>query len=705
MGILRTDKISGLEKEKRQNPNLVSNGDFSDSSITGWTAYNAVVSHDSGVGGRIKVDDSAAAGGWSNAAYVINTEPGASYRFEVRASATDSDTQFVGYYQGTYDTAGTAPTVYSSGITITPSVHYFDLIATGSTVTIMLIANNNGVVYFDNVSFRKTDGNSIGGSVHFDGSDYLAVTPTNQFEFGGTEFTIEMWVNIAATSSVCGTFFSKGNNNSVGTEFISLQTTGNNTIPGFFFRSGSALVSGPSLELNKWYHLAVTRSGNTFRLFVDGKLVDSATNSNDLAIGVTGGVSVGAQSYDLSANTRKFIGSLSNVRILKGTALYTSDFTVPVHELQPIGDTILLCCNNPDSVGADGTGNTITANGNPVNSTENPGLTRDFTGGTEFRGVTTFDTQGYFVPPSGTTEQRNLCGTRGLFAGSNPQPGDTGGNTIEFITVSTTGNTQDFGDRIGKGRRAIAAMSGSTRAVFAGSYGPSSTIADTIDYVNIATTGNAVDFGNCLSDLTEATGISNSTRGIIAGGRTPTVSNVMQYVTIPTLGNAIDFGDLSVAKRNAGSFQSSTRGVVAGGRNPSGTGLNVIEYVTIATTGNAVDFGDISSGGGQNNMGGSNSTRGLVAGGNPSTNTITYVTISTLGNSVDFGDNTAATHGMNTMATSPTRACMFGAANPARTLSYVEIATTGNALDFGSFGIDATTAYSSGCSNGHGGLS
>ena len=104
-------------------------------------------------------------------------------------------------------------------------------------------------------------------------------------------------------------------------------------------------------------------------------------------------------------------------------------------------------------------------------------------------------------------------------------------------------------------------------------------------------------------------------------------------------------------------------------------------------------------------MGGSNSTRGLVAGGNPSTNTITYVTISTLGNSVDFGDNTAATHGMNTMATSPTRACMFGAANPARTLSYVEIATTGNALDFGSFGIDATTAYSSGCSNGHGGLS
>ena len=152
MGILRTDKISGLEKEKGQNPNLVANGDFSEASIAGWKGYNAVVSYDSGSGGRIKVDDSAGAGGWSNAAYVVETEPGASYRFEVNATAADSDTHYIGYYQGTYDTAGTTPTVYSSEITATPSLRSFDLVATGSTVTILLIANNNGVVYFDNVS-------------------------------------------------------------------------------------------------------------------------------------------------------------------------------------------------------------------------------------------------------------------------------------------------------------------------------------------------------------------------------------------------------------------------------------------------------------------------------------------------------------------------------------------------------------------------
>ena len=125
-------------------------------------------------------------------------------------------------------------------------------------------------------------------------------------------------------------------------------------------------------------------------------------------------------------------------RVLKGTALYTSNFTPPVHELEVIGDTVLLCCNNPDSAGADGTGKTITVNGDAAASTFSPGLTRDFTSGTEFKGVTTFDTQGYFVPPSGTTEQRGRG--RGLFAGRNPQPADGGGKTIELYTLSTTGN-------------------------------------------------------------------------------------------------------------------------------------------------------------------------------------------------------------------------------------------------------------------------
>jgi hypothetical protein len=103
-------------------------------------------------------------------------------------------------------------------------------------------------------------------------------------------------------------------------------------------------------------------------------------------------------------------GYISNLRILKGTALYTSNFTPPVNELQPIGDTVLLCCNNSTSVTAEATGKGITANGNAVASTFSPGLTRDFTYGTQFSGVTRFDTQGYFVPPSGNTQNRYTLG-------------------------------------------------------------------------------------------------------------------------------------------------------------------------------------------------------------------------------------------------------------------------------------------------------
>ena len=558
------------------------------------------------------------------------------------------------------------------------------------------------------------------GSVFFDGNaDHLKLANSTDFNYGSDDFSIEAWVYLLSSAGgsdnhgIASNYITSGNKRSwllylagATPTFIGSSdgTSGNNV----------TITSSVDVADDTWTHIAVSRTGTTVDLYVNGvKRAGTTSFHSSIYSNTDDPVEIGG--YNSGTNT--FDGFISNLRICKGHRVYTSNFAPPTRELEVHPETVLLACYDGENIFADKSGRHILAaygdrsstptparTDSPVGiTTENPGLTRDVdnTFGPVFQGEVEFDSQNFLTIPKGTTTDRNLCGTRGLFAGSNPQPADGSGKTIEFITVSTTGNTTDFGDRTGNGRRQIAAMSNRTRGVFAGSYSPMSNI---IDYVSIPTTGNAVDFGDTLTNLTEATGISNSTRGIIAGGRTPTVHNVMQYVTIPTLGNATDFGDLTGAKRNAGSFQSSTRGIVAGGRNPGGTSLNVIEYVTIASTGNAVDFGDISSGGGETNMGGSNSTRGLIAGGSPSTNTITYVTIASTGNSQDFGDNTAAVHGMNTMATSPTRACMFGAASPARTLSYVEIATTGNALDFGSFRIDATTNYSSGCSSGHGGL-
>ena len=308
-----------------------------------------------------------------------------------------------------------------------------------------------------------------------------------------------------------------------------------------------------------------------------------------------------------------------------------------------------------------------------------------------------------------TSPEQHTGGTRGVIAGNNITPADSNGNTIEFINVSTTGNATNFGDRTVPGRRQIAAMSDRSRGVFAGTYSP---MGNTIDFVTIASTGNAQDFGDTLSGgtndvLTEAVGVSNSTRGLMCGGRNPAQIKVISYVTIQSTGNAQDFGDLLEVKRNCGAFQSPTRGVVVGGRDNPGTSIKNIEFVTTSTLGNSAYFGDLSTSGGEANMGGGNAIRGIVAGGVPSTNAIEFVTIATLGNSTDFGDNLAAfSGGMNTMACSPTRAVMFGSNSPARSLSYVQIMSTGNAVDFGDFADSdfTTTSYASCCSNGHGGL-
>jgi len=564
---------------------------------------------------------------------------------------------------------------------------------------------------------------AVTGSVNFDGNDHLEIGAAGDFNFlhnGATDWTAEFWVKTADTSRQFA--FGTGASSAQIGFSLTIMSTDDNQADGEgvyaqFGRGSSGDYrywgSNEGLTLNTWHHVAAVfkTSDKTLVLYVDGREVDSGTGTANGTFATTDYAS-GNSSFPFivakNEHSDEYLtGEISNLRVVGGRRLYTSNFTVPVHALETINGTKILCCNNTDSAravsNADvGIAYTTAIGGDPTVATDDPVLTRDFTSGTEFRGVTTFDTQGYFVPPSGTTEQRNLCGTRGLFGGSNPTPADGSGNAIEFITVSTTGNSQDFGDRIGKGRRQIAAMADRTRAVFAGSYSP---IGDTIDFVTISSTGNATDFGNCLTNLTEATGISNSTRGIMAGGRTPTVHDVMQYVTIKSLGNAIDFGNLIVAKRNCGSFQSPTRGVVVGGRNSDGTSLKVIEYVEISTLGNSVDFGDLSTAGGEVNMGGSNSVRGIIGGGNPSTNAIEYITISSTGNSQDFGDNTAAARGLNTMATSPTRACMYGAVAPARDLSYVEIATTGDAQDFGNLSIDPTSNYHAGTSNGHGGLS
>ena len=126
--------------------------------------------------------------------------------------------------------------------------------------------------------------------------------------------------------------------------------------------------------------------------------------------------------------------------------------------------------------------------------------------------------------------------------------GGSTSNIIDFVTISTLGNAQDFGDLDGNKNNADGCSS-KTRIVIGGGYNPSPSLVqfNTIQYITIMTTGNATDFGD-LTQKREATdSTSNCIRGIWAGGYdgpSPVVRfNIIDYVNIATQGDAVDFGD------------------------------------------------------------------------------------------------------------------------------------------------------------------
>jgi len=196
--------------------------------------------------------------------------------------------------------------------------------------------------------------------------------------------------------------------------------------------------------------------------------------------------------------------------------------------------------------------------------------------------------------------------TLGVFGGAWADTNDaisSGGknsNVLQFITIQTTGDSTEFGD-LTQRRQTDQALSNKTRGCFIGgayysSY-PTYIATNIIDFVTFSSLGDAQDFGNLINDGFGQGAAANNTRGIIAGGHSGSSpfpkTNVIEFISIATTGNAEDFGDLTVSDSYITALSSSTR-VTIGGGSPSGTRVNTIQFITISTTGNAQDFGDLT---------------------------------------------------------------------------------------------------------------
>jgi len=194
--------------------------------------------------------------------------------------------------------------------------------------------------------------------------------------------------------------------------------------------------------------------------------------------------------------------------------------------------------------------------------------------------------------------------TRGMVTGGRDSGDENNGNNwIDYITIASTGDAKDFGDMTTAGVY-MAGCSSSTRGVIQiGKAGvsPSTSQSNAMEYLTISSTGNTTDFGDNATNNIQRASCSNSIRGLVFGGYQPspttTYKNEISYFTIATTGNGADFGDLPAANVTNGptGATSPTRAVFAGGyfaSSPNAT--DAIAYVEIMTTGNAVDFGDLA---------------------------------------------------------------------------------------------------------------
>ena len=587
-----------------------------------------------------------------------------------------------------------------------------------------------GILRTDRVS-GLGGANAITGSTFFGGSGSRLRVNNIDDDFvtwWTADFTIEAWIFVSAIESW---YYDDGTydfpvmvghmNPSDNTNYWSFGPTENNIIKFYYWKGSQnhTFVSTATVKENEWTHIAMSFStSNGAKLFVNG------TGTSYISLSGTPQVNSSASQFVVGQYLNQNLsGNISNLRMIKGTALYTSDFTPPANRLERTSDTKLLICNSASnvthndvatddertiSVEDDGLSGASNSNNGPIASKFTPNspvgfsTTTDVGGqyGSTFDGFGNFASSTYMVPPGGNTRERNRG--RALYAGGYKTPNTV--TTIDSVEIQSGGITEQFGDLSSTTHANCSACSSSTRMVTNGGFGPSAN-NNIMEFVTIANSSNSTDFGDLAVGRRNNISASNQTRGLVYGGNgSPANTAQVDFFTIATAGNAADFGDASSSTAlMPGAGSSTTRALFAGGYTPSAS--DTIDYFTIASTGNATDFGNLVSA--RKAVGGlSSSTRTLFGGGGyPSAvNSIDYVTTATTGNAQDFGDLTLARATLSGTSNQTRGIFMGGTTNPARqnTIDFVIIAVTSDAIDFG----DLRTEKQNGgvASDSHGGL-
>ena len=183
-----------------------------------------------------------------------------------------------------------------------------------------------------------------------------------------------------------------------------------------------------------------------------------------------------------------------------------------------------------------------------------------------------------------------------MFSGIAPGGQDT---KIKYVTIASEGDTVDFGDLTSSYNFRYGSSTGNrTRAIAMGGYQePTAASVNTIQFVTISTLGNGQDFGELTVASSDGNGsTSNGIKSVVALRDNSFSSTTLDQLRPNILSNSYSFGDLSASRvfsPNHSCMSSPTRGIFGGGIVSPSSPTDVIDYVSFATEGNAVDFGDM----------------------------------------------------------------------------------------------------------------
>ena len=300
------------------------------------------------------------------------------------------------------------------------------------------------------------------------------------------------------------------------------------------------------------------------------------------------------------------------------------------------------------------------------------------------------------------------CG-RGVVAGGGAVSG-TDFAAMTFVTVSSLGNSLNFGDLTTGNRYGGGSASNSTRGLVMGGWNGPANDFD-IDYITIASEGNGIDFGENTTGGWGAQGASDSVRAICAGGGYPSASATIDMFFFSTVGSKTDFGDIKATKfRGDRAACSQVRGIFTGGYGPIS---NTLDTKLLASSADTTEFGTLAVGErGMTCV--SNHTRGIITGwyGNPSAGTggnfknMDFLTITSTGTMTFFGDLTVGRGSPASIQNMVRGIFAGGRVSPTlvNTMDFITISSAGDAQDFGDLTLRTGVNQAMGMSDSHGGL-